>query len=123
VEADDQPHLYRCASLLDAGIPVAGSTDAPFGPDDPWLAMRAAVDRRTLAGAVLGPHEAVDPVRALELFLGAPTAPGTMVRRVAPGAPADLCLLALPLALALRAPSAAAVRACWIGGRVAAGSP
>lgn len=123
VEPDDQPHLYRCASLLAAGIPVAGSTDAPFGPDDPWLAMRAAVDRRTRAGALLGPDEAIDPARALELFLGAPTAPGTMVRRVAPGAAADLCLLALPLAPALHDLSASAVRACWIGGRLAAGSP
>jgi predicted amidohydrolase YtcJ len=123
VEHDDQPHLYRCASLLAAGIPVAGSTDAPFGPDDPWLAMRAAVDRRTRAGALLGPDEAVEPARALELFLGAPTAPGTMVRRVAPGAAADLCLLGLPLAPALHDLSASAVRACWIGGRLAAGSP
>lgn len=123
VEPDDQPHLYRCASLLDAGIPVAGSTDAPFGPDDPWLAVRAAVDRRTAAGAVLGPDEAVDPARALGLFLGAPTAPGTVVRRVAPGAAADLCLLALPLAPALHDPSAGAVRACWISGHLAAGSP
>lgn len=123
VEPDDRPHLYRCASLLDAGIPVAGSTDAPFGPDDPWLAMRAAVDRRTRAGVVLGPHEAVDPARALELFLGSPSAPGRMVRRVAPGARADLCLLALPLGPVLREPSAGAVRACWIDGRLAAGSP
>jgi hypothetical protein len=85
--------------------------------------MSAAVDRRTRAGVPLGPEEAVDPARALELFLGAPTAPGTMVRRVAPGAAADLCLLAVPLAAALHDPSAAAVRACWIGGLLAAGSP
>ncbi len=43
VEHDDQPHLYRCRSLIDAGIPVAGSTDAPFGPEDPWQAVLAAM--------------------------------------------------------------------------------
>ena len=42
VDPADRPDLYRCASLLEAGVAVGGSTDAPFGPDDPWLAMRAA---------------------------------------------------------------------------------
>jgi len=35
VEADDLPHLYRCASLERAGAGLGGSTDAPFGPEDP----------------------------------------------------------------------------------------
>ena len=111
VDADDRPHLWPCAALLRAGIPVGGSTDAPFGPVDPWGAIAAAVTRRTPAGTVLGADERLDARRALGLFLGPSTAPGGPVRRVLPGAPADLCLLAAPLDEALRAPSAALVAA------------
>ncbi len=37
VEPADRPDLYRCASLQEGGVSVGGSTDAPFGPDDPWV--------------------------------------------------------------------------------------
>ena len=105
VDADDQPHLYPCRSLLDAGIGVGGGTDAPFGDPDPWLAIRAAVERRTAGGAPLGLREAVSPERALALFLTPPDDPGGEVRRVRPGAPADLCLLDASLSLVLEEPS------------------
>jgi predicted amidohydrolase YtcJ len=116
VDPDDVPHLYRCASLLDHGIPVAGSTDAPYTLIDPWAAMRAAVDRSTLAGASLGAAEAVSAQRALELFLGDWGDPGGPPRRVAVGAPADLCLLAVPLRTALDRLSADDVVATWRAG-------
>jgi predicted amidohydrolase YtcJ len=86
VDPDDQPWLYRIASLIDNGIDVAGGTDAPFGDPDPWRAMRAAVDRRTANGQMLGADERVSPETALSLFLGSSPV-------VAPGARADLCLL------------------------------
>lgn len=117
VDADDVPHLYRCGSLPAAGIPVGGSTDAPFGPDDPWLAIAAAVDRRTDGGQVLGGDEAMPAAGALALFLTAPDDPGGTLRRVTPGAPADLCLLDRPLAAALADPSSDHVRATWIAGQ------
>jgi len=123
VELDDQPHLYRCGSLLARGIGVGGSTDAPFGPSDPWLAIRTAVDRRTSAGRVVGPDEAIDAARALATFLSPLDAPGGCRRSVTPGVMADLCLLAGPLADALHAPSADHVRATWIGGTLAHGDP
>jgi predicted amidohydrolase YtcJ len=109
VDPEDRPYLWRCAGLLEAGIAVAGSTDAPLGPFDPWQAIAAATTRRTPAGAVLGGEERVDARRALALFLGRPGAPGGAARRVIPGAPADLCLLAAPLEEALQAPSASLV--------------
>ena len=93
VPVGDQPWLYRLRGLIDAGIPLAGSTDAPFGDANPWLAMQAAVDRRTRSGATLGAAEALTPEQALALFTGSPTAPGSVQRRIALGAPADLCLL------------------------------
>ena len=94
VDPDDRAHLWPCAGLLQAGIAVGGSTDAPFGPADPWQAIAAAVDRRTPSGAILGAGERLDARRALDLFLGPPGSPGGPIRRVAAGAPADLCLLA-----------------------------
>jgi len=54
--------LWRVASLADAGIPLALSTDAPFGDGDPWAAMRAAVRRITPTGAVMGPAERISPL-------------------------------------------------------------
>jgi predicted amidohydrolase YtcJ len=102
VDADDRPFLWRCGSLLRAGIPMAAGSDGPHGPADPWLAMRAAVERRTAGGRVLGTDEDVTPAEALRLYVGG--------RRVAVGEPADLCLLRVPLAQALAAPDASHVR-------------
>jgi hypothetical protein len=84
VEAADIPDLYRCASLQEAGVPVGGSTDAPFGPDDPWYAMRAAMERRAASGAPVGSDRGLAPTDALHLFLGSPERPGGSLRRVAP---------------------------------------
>lgn len=121
VDPDDLAHLYPCRALLDDGIPVAGSTDAPFGHPDPWRAIRAAVERRTATGTPLGTDEAVAPRRALDLFLGAPGDPGRQRRQVVVGAPADLCLLDRSLSDALSEPSADAVAATVVAGRVVFG--
>jgi predicted amidohydrolase YtcJ len=101
VDPVDRPDLYRCASLLDSGIAVGGSTDAPFGPDDPWLAIRAAIERRSRSGALVGSDRGLLPVSALDLFLAPLDRPGGPSRHVTPGASADLCLLDVPLHVAL----------------------
>lgn len=93
VPTGEQPELWRVASLLSAGVPVALSTDLPFGDANPWAAMRAAVHRTTSAGAVLGAAERIPALTALSMFFGSPNRP-TQARTVAPGQPADLCLLA-----------------------------
>jgi len=121
VEKRDLPWLYRCAGLESAGVPVGGGTDAPFGDPDPWLAMQAAVDRRTQAGAELGREEAVTPERALELFTTPLSAPGGRPRRVHPGVPADLCLLSIPWRRARDHLAASDVVATLVAGRVARG--
>ncbi|AVV45630.1 amidohydrolase [Streptomyces sp. P3] len=108
VHPDDRPHLYRCRSLAEAGVPVAAGTDAPYGTHDPWAVMRAAVAR--------GERESLAPRAALGLFLGAPRRPGRP-RRVTAGVPADLCLLHVPLREALDVLTADAVRAAYAGGR------
>ncbi len=96
VAPEDRPWLYRCRGFLEAGVALGAGTDAPFGEPDPWLAMQAAVERRSEGGRVFGPAEALTPERALALFTTPAAAPGGPTRRIAVGEPADLCLLDRP---------------------------
>jgi predicted amidohydrolase YtcJ len=118
LEAGDLPWLYRGRAWLEAGVRLAGGSDAPFGAPDPWKAIRVAVSRRTGAGVILGEGERLAPERALALFLGPLDDPGAPPRRVALGAPADLCLLDRPWQRAREEPSSAYVRATWRAGRL-----
>lgn len=118
VPAAEQHELWRLASLLSAGVPVALSTDSPFGDADPWAAMRAAVHRRTCSGRVLTASERVAPATALRLFHGTATAP-TTPRTVAPGQPGDLCVLSLSPQQVLADLDADAVLATVIDGALA----
>lgn len=96
VAADDQPWLYRARSFAEAGIALALSSDAPFGPANPWQVMAAAVERRAPAGIVLGADEALTPEQALACFLHRDGALTCQPVRVVPGAPAALMLLPAP---------------------------
>lgn len=116
VDLDDQPWLYRGRAFLDAGVALAAGSDAPFGPEDPWVAMQAAVGRRTGSGARLGIDEGVTPEAALALYTGGPGAPGGPARRITPGRPADLCLLAVPWVEARRRLTADYVAATIVDG-------
>ncbi|MCG5432019.1 amidohydrolase family protein [Mycobacterium sp. MYCO198283] len=120
VPADEWPQLWRVATLQAAGVPVAGSTDAPFGSPDPWAAMRAAVSRRTAAGIVLGERESVTAATALAMFSGHAADP-CRPRRIAPGEPGDLCVLGPPPDEALRALASDMVTATVVGGRLVHG--
>lgn len=113
VDAADRPLLYPWRSLSAAGVAVAPSSDAPYGDLDPWAAMRDARDRHTAAGAPIVPSESVTAETVLAGFLSRPDAPGSSIRRVAVGAPAELCLLNLPLEQALRNPGIELVRRTW----------
>jgi predicted amidohydrolase YtcJ len=93
VEPRDRNDLWRLGSLLDAGLAVAAGTDAPFGPPDPWLAVRAAVSRTTADGRALGLGERIEPRRAAALFCGLAEDPARP-RTVARGHIADLMILA-----------------------------
>lgn len=120
VPETEHADLYRCRSLVDGGVGLALSSDAPYGPVDPWAVIRAATTRRTPDGAPLGPGEALTARAALDAYLCPPDDPGGPPRRVRPGAQADLVLLHVGLAEALRDPSADHVRATVIGGDVVA---
>ncbi|MGV9861740.1 amidohydrolase family protein [Rhodococcus koreensis] len=117
VDAIDQPDLYRCRSLIDAGVHVAMSSDAPYGPLDPWTVITAAMSRRAPTGDTVGITEKITAKEALTRYLTPATNPGGNPRRVRIGAPADLVVLRAPLADVLASPTADAVRLTLIGGR------
>lgn len=118
VEALDQPWLYRAAAFINAGIPLAGGSDAPFGSADPWLAVRAAVERRSRGGEVIAAAEALTPEQALSLFLSRPEAPGIITEKLSVGDSADLCLLDAPWELVREDLSSKHVRSTWRGGEL-----
>jgi predicted amidohydrolase YtcJ len=117
VEPRHIPDLYRLRTLMDAGIALAGGSDAPFGGSDPWAAMRAAVTRTTSGGARIGGEEALAPEEALELYLAAP---GDLScrRTIAVGEAADFCLLDRPWRAARERLRADDVRAAIVSGRL-----
>lgn len=96
VDAADVPHLWPCARLIAAGVPVAAGSDAPYGPLDPWTAVAAAASRRAADERPVGSDPPISVRQALDLYLGTPDEPGRP-RRVEVGAPADLVLLDRPL--------------------------
>ncbi|KOU58924.1 hypothetical protein ADK57_35060 [Streptomyces sp. MMG1533] len=122
VEPEDRPDLWRYAGLLRAGVKVAAGSDAPYGDPDPWAGLRAAAERLTPSGRVLGPGERVPAGAVLRGMLSPLHDAGGPPREIAVGGPADLVLLDRPLADALRAPDARHVRATLIDGRIVHGA-
>lgn len=92
VEPRHHADLYRLRTLEEAGISLAGGSDAPYGNHDPWAAIRAAVLRSTSTGTPFTPTEALSPEAALALYLADPLDLARQ-RRIAVGETADLCLL------------------------------
>ncbi len=62
------PYLYRVRSLKDAGIELAGATDAPVTPARPFAAIAAAACRTSNDGEQLAPDETVAIEDAFALF-------------------------------------------------------
>ena len=117
IPAVDHADLYRCASLCSARVPLALSSDAPYGPLDPWAVMSSATTRRTRAGQILNRRERLSPRLALAGYLSPALSPGAAASRVRPGVPADLVLLHASMHEVLRRLDADLVRLTVIGGR------
>lgn len=117
VEPEAQSLLYRLQGFVDAGIPLAAGSDAPFGAADPWASMAAAVSRKTGEGRIIGPAEALPAEQALDLYLRDPVDLRRR-RRVAVGAEADLCLLDRPWRDVRQALSSRSVRTVLVEGRI-----
>jgi predicted amidohydrolase YtcJ len=96
VDPEVRAWLYRAKSLLESGVPVAGSSDCPIASVAPLVGVSAAMTRRSQRGAVLNVEERCSLTEALSLF----TAAGAWVGfeeadkgRIAPGMFADLVLV------------------------------
>lgn len=62
------PLCYRVRSLIDAGIRVPGSSDAPVVDGSPILGIHDFVNRRTASGAEFGPAETITAEQALRAY-------------------------------------------------------
>ena len=83
-------------TYLNAGVPLAGSSDTPVADHNPWVGMATALTRETVKGRVLGPSEVLTPEEALALYTtGAAFGMGREdeLGRLAPGYVADLVVL------------------------------
>lgn len=113
------PDAWRLNTLRSAGVSVAAGSDAPYGPVDPWVGIRAAISRRTTSGATLGEQERIGPRQALNLYLAPLRMPGGSPRKVTVGGAADLVLLDAPLNESVIEPASSRVRATMIAGEMA----
>lgn len=90
-------HCYPVRSMLDAGLTVALSSDAPVVPDDnPILGMKAAVDRLDPNGEPIALDQAITAQQALYAYtMGGAIASGDADNRgsLTPGKWADLAVL------------------------------
>jgi predicted amidohydrolase YtcJ len=59
--------MFPVKSLIAAGVPVAGSSDAPVTHYAPLFGIEQALTRRTMAGDVCGPEERVDLTTAIRM--------------------------------------------------------
>jgi predicted amidohydrolase YtcJ len=84
-------------TYLDAGVPLAGSSDSYITDYNPWVGMHAAVNRVTATGRDLGKeNEALTPEEALRSYtLGGAYVTGREDRQgsISPGKLADLVVL------------------------------
>ena len=87
--------LYRLRSLIDQNIPFALSSDAPYGPINPWRNMQSSVDRESSSGNALSAREALTQEQALLAYCGLAHAPATP-RQISVGSVADLAILNAP---------------------------
>ncbi len=91
------PRCYPVRAMLDAGLTVALSSDAPVVPDDnPLLGMKAAIDRKAPNGQPIAPEQAITAYEALYGYtMGGAIASGDQHNRgsISPGKWADLTIL------------------------------
>ncbi|MBK8022802.1 MAG: amidohydrolase [Chloroflexi bacterium] len=91
------PGAYGVRDMIDYGVAVALSTDAPVVPDDnPLIGLKSAVDRLDHAGEPFGANQAITPYEALYAYtMGGAILSGDEDNRgsITPGKWADLTVL------------------------------
>lgn len=127
---DDLVRLYgdrraagvaRHRSLLEAGVPVAGSSDFPCGPADVFTALRSLTTRTSRSGVVLGEPERLNMRQALWVYTAgsaAATGEDGVKGRLGPGYLADFTVLSEDLRSASPGwDERVRVLSTWVGGR------
>ncbi|MBO0806383.1 MAG: amidohydrolase [Nocardiopsaceae bacterium] len=113
--------VARHASLLAAGVSVAGSSDFPCGPVDVLTALDSLTSRTTESGRVIGERERLDVRRALWVYTaGSALATGeaAIKGRLAPGYLADFTVLSEDILKAEPGwPDRTRIVSTWVGGR------
>ena len=61
--------IYPAKSLIDLGIPVAGSSDCPMGPFSPFEGVAGAMARRSSAGLSISPDERIALEQAVDCYV------------------------------------------------------
>jgi predicted amidohydrolase YtcJ len=111
--------LFAHRTLLDAGIPVAGSSDFPCGPFEPLAAITSCTDRRALDGTPIGRSQRISVEEAVGLYTtGSAYASGEErdKGRLAPGMLADFVELSGdPFRTAPEDIVDLEVRSTWVG--------
>ena len=119
--------MHAARSFLDAGIRVAGHSDAPVSEANPLLRLQDMVTRRSAEGKVYGDSQRITPAEALEIWtLGGAYASfeESVKGSIASGKFADFVVLAAdPLAVAHDAIKDIAVEMTFVGGRAVYSSP
>ncbi len=115
---------YGVRKMLDSGLIVALSTDAPVVPDaNPLIGLKAAIDRHDHAGNPLGEQQAVTPFEAVYAYtMGGALMSGDeqMIGSITVGKLADLVVLnGDPLATAAEDMLDLHVEQTYVGGRLA----
>jgi hypothetical protein len=117
------PRCYPVRAMLDAGLTVAFSSDAPVVPDDnPLLGMKAAIDRKDSNGEPIAPEQAITAQEALHAYtMGGALASGDDGNRgsLMAGKWADMVVLSGdPLATHPDELPALRVQQTYVGGRL-----
>ena len=108
--------IYPYRSILDSGVSLAFSSDAPVVKDfRPLTGIRNAVERRDIAGVEIGKHESIHTAEAIEAYTkGAALANGTFDTGVlAVGKKADFIVLS---AKTLEFSEQTSVLETWVNG-------
>jgi predicted amidohydrolase YtcJ len=91
------PRTYPIRAMLDAGLTVALSSDAPVVEDDnPLAGMNAAITRRSKEGVAIAPEQSISAQEALYAYtMGGAIASGEAANRgsIRPGKWADVAVL------------------------------
>jgi predicted amidohydrolase YtcJ len=92
----EHDELYRVGTIVEQGVCVALSSDAPYGNPDPWKTLSAAVHRTTTGGRIVGQIETVSPELAYNLMTRPTANLRSPAAKVTKGSVADLCLMNAP---------------------------